>query len=531
MPPGRAISVTPAAPPAHFGHADRVSDSASATANTCSRADASGAVAPVVEYPSTTRESASSLSDVFSEHAAHEDLRSPRRPRRIPAADPNSTVAVSEPGSSADRHEATCSQPPAAVQQPSAIPSAISLLERFKVVFLSGEDSPVATADGGVAQQATIALVLAVRDAVKELWEAHEADIKRVCGPFMPKGLLAKQEVFGFALADALGRPVLPGDRAMRVGQNGDNAVRVAEGSKDRTGKLTAARETARSAVRKAQRAADKDPALEPGVAAAKAAGEAAITAVLAMPIDLVLPNETVGAKRKRATVAAPAEAEPKLAELRQSVRVAQAAVRAAEEAHGVAKSRASRAQRQLDGLGSWPSWSDAYDAEEIDWVDCTPEEAKAADARVEARHASACAPFERAQERLFAARSEERASSVALFNAESTLRAAQMAVHHAEEMEQWEREEAERDELRAENAKLRQENAVLREETEALRMIVESHERLAEMRVRAAEEEEHRLQCALYGWSEDEGEDEWDEVQAEEEMRRMKGPVGNRSL
>ena len=145
------------------------------------------------------------------------------------------------------------------------LPAVATLIERFSIVFLSGEDGPVATADGGVAQTATIELVLAVRDAVNELWTAHEVEIKRCCAPFMPQGLIAKQEVFGFALADALGRPILPGDKAMKVGQNGDNAVRWAEGSKDRTGKLTAARETARAAVRKARRAADKDAALEPG--------------------------------------------------------------------------------------------------------------------------------------------------------------------------------------------------------------------------------------------------------------------------
>jgi len=140
--------------------------------------------------------------------------------------------------------------------------------------------------------------------------------------------------------------------------------------------------------------------------------------------------------------------------------------------------------------------------------VHCTPEEEDAAEARVEARHASLCAPFERAQERLSAALSEKRESRRALFDAESTLRAAESAVQHAEDMEQWECEETERMQLRAENAKLRSENAMLRDETEALRMRVELYERLAEMRVRAAEEEEHRLQCALYGWSEDEDED-----------------------
>lgn len=531
MRPARAISVTPAAPPAPPVDLHGTCEPARVTAVGHPRADTNDGPAAVDMSLSTASTCVTPFSEASSDNVVGVEVEAPRQSQRIPASKYAITTAESAPGSSDGWHSGACSQSTAAVQQPSAIPSVLSLLERFKTVFTSGEDGPVATADGGVIHTATIKLVLAVRDAVDELWKALAMEIKRCCGAFMPQGLIAKQEVFGFALADALGRPVLPGDKAMRVGQSGDNAVRMAEGSKDRKGKLTAAREAARAAVRKAQRAAAKDAALEPAVAVAEAAGEAAIAAVLATPVDLDLPNETVGAKRKRATVAAPAEAEPKLAELRQSVRAAQAAVRAAEEAHVVAKSRTSRAQRQLDGLGSWPAWSDAYDAEEIDWVDCTPEEAKAADARVEARHASACAPFQRAQERLFAARSEVRSSSMALFDAESTLSAAQSAVWHAEDMEQWEHEQAEREQLRAENAKLRSENAMLRDETEALRMIVESHERRAEMRVRAAEEEEHRLQCALYGWSEDEGQDDWDEVQAEEEMRRTKGPVGNRSL
>ena len=41
----------------------------------------------------------------------------------------------------------------------------------------------------------------------------------------MPERLIDRQEVFAFALADALGRPLLPHDAARDVGQNGDNAV------------------------------------------------------------------------------------------------------------------------------------------------------------------------------------------------------------------------------------------------------------------------------------------------------------------
>ena len=45
---------------------------------------------------------------------------------------------------------------------------------------------------------------------VKDLWSYHAAEIKRRCARSMPKGLIDRQEVFGFALADRLGRPLLP---------------------------------------------------------------------------------------------------------------------------------------------------------------------------------------------------------------------------------------------------------------------------------------------------------------------------------
>ena len=211
----------------------------------------------------------------------------------------------------------------------------------------------MATSDGGVATEATIELILAVRDAVDDLWKAHAAEIKQRCGPSMPEGLIAKQEVFGFALADAVGRPRLPGDRAMRVGQNGDNAVRSAEGSKDRKGKLTAAREAARAAVRKAQRAAAKDAALEPGVAAAEAAGEAVIAAVLTVTVDLDLPNETVGAvKRKRGiTSTAPATAEPALEALRATAKKARVTFEGTQAVQAADGLRAKRAMQRLDDV------------------------------------------------------------------------------------------------------------------------------------------------------------------------------------
>ena len=499
--------------------------------------------APAVDGTSQIgSEAATSSLEVTVATATDTNVRAPSRSRRIPGVELAVAAETSEPGASACWHADACGEPTVAADQTAAVLTVLMLVERFKRVFLSGEEGPVATADGGVRQTATIELVLAVRDAVNDLWTAHEAEIKRRCKPFMPQGLIAKQEVFGFALADALGRPILPGDKAMKVGQNGDNAVRSAEGSKDRKGKLTAAREAARAAVRKAQREAAKDAALEQGVADAEEAGAQAIRAVLDRRVDLDLPNETVGAKRKRAVAAAAAPAEPTLAALRQAVRAAQEAVRAAAEAHSVSASRLSRAQRQLDVLGPqpcWSAWKLEMEIESIDGIEAEEEEQwqkeyAAMEAAIEARYAAAIALFERAEARVHEAQTEEIESQRVLHDAEYDLGDAELdvewAVHdaqHREHREQWEREEAERtereDKARAENAELRArlanyEDAQARQEAETM------HDPL---------DIEHERTCAEFDdvmrqWD---AEDAEQAARAEDEMSRTSGAVGARRV
>ena len=171
-------------------------------------------------------------------------------------------------------------------------------------MLLGAGDGPTASGDPPAASSATCGLVLAVKEVVDGLWEEHAAEIKRRCAPSMPKGLIDRQEVFGFVLADALGRPLLPPEEARNVGQAGDNAVAGALGSgrppNRRKGKLEKANDAAREALRKARVAAAKDVALQPAVAAAEKALKAALEAVYAERVDLKLPNATVGAKRKR---------------------------------------------------------------------------------------------------------------------------------------------------------------------------------------------------------------------------------------
>ena len=289
------------------------------------------------------------------------DLPPPSHQHRIPGEDAAFDAGARESGRRSARHADTSGQPISSTDQPAAIPPLLILLERFRILFLSSKDGPVASEDGGVATEATIELVLAVRDAVVKLWKAHEAEIKQRCGPSMPKGLIAKQEVFGFALADVLGRPLLPGDRAMRIGQNGDNAIRWAEGSKDRTGKLVLAREAATAAVRKARRAAEKDSSLESGITAAESNGKKAIGIVLATPVDLDLPNETVGAvKRKRGTASeltAPVKVEPTLEALRAAATRAEAARDTAKAVVTADERRVEQAERCVErSLAKYPT-------------------------------------------------------------------------------------------------------------------------------------------------------------------------------
>ena len=217
----------------------------------------------------------------------------------------------------------------------------------------------MATGEDQVVDKAPVAFILAINDVVNELWAACAEEIKRRCGPSMPKGLIDRQEVFAFVLNDALGRPLLPHDAARGVGQAGDNAVAGAIRTKppERKGKLLKAQEAAREAVRSAQRAATKDSALLERVTAAVKAGKEAVAAMLAAPVDLKLPNATVGAKRKRcASEAAPtAEAAPtpesRLAKLRQAVHVADCALQTAQQVASTDRHREERAGQRFDAL------------------------------------------------------------------------------------------------------------------------------------------------------------------------------------
>ena len=197
----------------------------------------------------------------------------------------------------------------------------------------------------------------------------------------MPKGLLDQQEVFGFALADGVRRPLLPHDAARDVGQAGDDAIKSAKGTRKKPGPLTKAKEAAREALRKETRAAEKDAALWERVAAVDKAGQSAVAAVLRKPVNLKLPNATVGAKRKRPTAAAAegaAPAEPPHDELIAAAKKAMAAFDAAKALLASAELGCERAEkraelasergRALQASIVYPP-KDAFDTEE-QWTD-----------------------------------------------------------------------------------------------------------------------------------------------------------------
>lgn len=166
---------------------------------------------------------------------------------------------------------------------------------------------------------------MAVDPVVRYFWRDNAPEIKRLCAPSMPKGLIDQQQVFGFALAYGLGRPLLPHSEARTVGQAGDGAIRNANGTRDKAGPLKRAKEAAREAVHKATAAGTRDAALASGIGVAERKGTAAVAAVLQKLCNLKLPDATVGAKRRGVSVAEdpPAEEPVTTAELRVTARKA----------------------------------------------------------------------------------------------------------------------------------------------------------------------------------------------------------------
>ena len=323
------------------------------------------ATTSAAQYPSTTACFAGHDGDE-AEVAKEESPQTigsplPRRGLRNPARDGTVSEKPPSAGPELAPHAGQHSPRVAAVQLLADGLTLASLKERIVAMFLRGESAPRASRLDPAAIEATFGLIIDVNTAVREMWGAHADTIKRRCAPSMPKGLLAMQEVFGYVLADVLGRPLVPADKAMSVGQNGDNALRTLNGTKSRKGLLPAVREASAEAVRKAKRAAAANPSLVPRVAAAEAAGKASIAAVLARPAPLDLPNETVG-KRKRvapavdcgagtSAMSAEQTSEPRelpSVQLKAAMRAAEATVEGAAATDAADTRRHERARRAL---------------------------------------------------------------------------------------------------------------------------------------------------------------------------------------
>ena len=107
-----------------------------------------------------------------------------------------------------------------------------ALLIRARRMFLDMSRSPVASGLEEPAAgwpEATLLLICLVDQARSQLWKDSEGAVRAACCPRLPEGLFCKVELFGYLLADVLGRPLLPADEALLVGQRGDNAVAKAK--------------------------------------------------------------------------------------------------------------------------------------------------------------------------------------------------------------------------------------------------------------------------------------------------------------
>jgi hypothetical protein len=169
----------------------------------------------------------------------------------------------------------------------------------------------------------------------------------------MPKELIDQQEVFGFALADGLGMPILPGDRARTVGQSGDDVLKGANGTANKPGRLRREKDAARERIRKARGAAVDAADAVQRVAEVEDANRLAMAKLLGAPVKLKLPNETVGAKRKRPVAEQPGGA------LREARAAHKTAERAEDEAAArveLCEQRQERARRGLEALGPLPA-------------------------------------------------------------------------------------------------------------------------------------------------------------------------------
>jgi hypothetical protein len=192
---------------------------------------------------------------------------------------------------------ATTSQPtmgrvnlPSSVEsRPGSAGYADSIRDRVLRMLIGDGERPRRSGLDGIPGSCTNRLVVAARRVVRELWEAHEDDIRRSCSPHLPTSLIDEMDVLAYVLADALGRPNDTNKFGKKVAMQ---AARV-------EARLVDAERQADGAVRKAAAAAAANPSLLPRVQAARDARAVATDKILNAPYDPKPPDRTVGAKRK----------------------------------------------------------------------------------------------------------------------------------------------------------------------------------------------------------------------------------------
>ena len=168
-----------------------------------------------------------------------------------------------------------------------------SIRDRVLRMLIGNGERPRRSGLEGIPGSCTNRLVVAARRVVRELWEAHEDDIRRSCRPHLPIGLIDEMDVLAYVLADALGRAILHPDDTNKFGKKvAMQAARV-------EARLVDAERQADGAVRKAAAAAAANPSLLPRVQAARDARAVATDKILNAPYDPKPPDRTVGAKRK----------------------------------------------------------------------------------------------------------------------------------------------------------------------------------------------------------------------------------------
>ena len=178
---------------------------------------------------------------------------------------------------------ATTSQPtmgrvnlPSSVEsRPGSAGYADSIRDRVLRMLIGDGERPRRSGLDGIPGSCTNRLVVAARRVVRELWEAHEDDIRRSCSPHLPTGLIDEMDVLAYVLADALGRAILHPDDTNKFGKKvAMQAARV-------EARLVDAERQADGAVRKAAAAAAANPSLLPRVQAARDARAVATDKIL----------------------------------------------------------------------------------------------------------------------------------------------------------------------------------------------------------------------------------------------------------